>query len=190
MFRPAALSWWRTRTERGHLSPFRRVADRYLDCAVKRPRSAVRVIRSPPCQDVQKAIWPQGLRWWGCERGTRHVRSSRQTDMVGLDDDVRSWGQSGPRGCAHRLPKLTQLRHEFASDLFQLQPQSSYSCFPLNGNDPNGSLALDFEFAQRLAFEAIPDLKPSFIGHRDSPGIALPAMRAAILTVSPQISNW
>jgi len=64
---------------------------------------------------------------------------------------------------------LIQLRHDFASDLFQLQPQSSYSCFPLNGNDPDGSLALDFEFAQRLAFEPIPDLKPSFIGHRDSP---------------------
>jgi hypothetical protein len=29
-----------------------------------------------------------------------------QTDMVGLADDVRSWGQSGPRGCAHRLPNL------------------------------------------------------------------------------------
>jgi hypothetical protein len=53
-----------------HLSPFRRGADRYLDCAAKRPRSAIRVIRSPPCRDVQKVIWPQCLRWWGCERGT------------------------------------------------------------------------------------------------------------------------
>ncbi len=39
-----------------HLSPFRRGADRYLDYAAKRPRSAIRVMRSPPCRDVQKVI--------------------------------------------------------------------------------------------------------------------------------------
>jgi hypothetical protein len=40
-----------------------------LDCAVKLPRSAIRVIRSPPCRDVQKGDLAAlctlvGLRTW------------------------------------------------------------------------------------------------------------------------------
>lgn len=53
-----------------HLPPFRRGADRYLDCAAKRPRSASRLIGSPPCRDVEKMFWPQCLRRWSCERAS------------------------------------------------------------------------------------------------------------------------
>jgi hypothetical protein len=39
----------------------------------------------------------------------------------------------------------------------------------LNGDNSNGSLAFDLKVAKRLALEAILDLTPTFIGHRDAP---------------------
>src|ERR1700722_9762529 len=40
------------------------------------------------------------------------------------------------------------------------------SCFSVHGNNWNDSLALDFEFAQRLSLETILDPRPHFTGHR------------------------
>jgi hypothetical protein len=40
------------------------------------------------------------------------------------------------------------------------------SCFSVHGNNRNDSLTLDFEFAQRLSFEAIFDPRPRVTGHR------------------------
>ena len=66
-------------------------------------------------------------------------------------------------GIASTLATLCWSAYRFTVSIGQF----SRAC--LNGNDWNGSLALDIEIAQRLAFEAILDLPPSFIGHRDAP---------------------
>ena len=43
-----------------------------------------------------------------------------------------------------------------------------FSSACLNGDDSNGSLAFDLEVAERLAFEAVLDLTPGIMGHRDA----------------------
>jgi hypothetical protein len=58
----------------------------------------------------------------------------------------------------------SSINHHVSTARWRLAAAAKLTCYSLfYGKDRNGALALNFEFAQRLAFEAIPDLKPSFI---------------------------
>ena len=93
------------------------------------------------------------------------------------------------------LDASASMRNEVVPDLGQTKTNlgrllSCYSHFSLNGNDRNGSLALDFEIAQHSPSKRSLMCRQVSSVTAMPPGTALPAMRAAILTVSPQISNW
>ncbi len=44
------------------------------------------------------------------------VRNWHFSDLTGRTDEVRSWGQSKPRQCGSRLPKMALLRHAAPHD--------------------------------------------------------------------------